>query len=263
MKKRFSLITSILALLQFTTRLPLGRNQDFDAFAISSWLYPLAGYITGGITAGILILLPLPGGTSAAIALILILILTGANHFDGLLDLGDGLMAHGDRSKRITALTDQTVGAGGVAAGASVMLLMYAALSSMSSLMVVVSVLYGEVFSRYAMAWMTVIAPPFHDGIHSYLHSQSKKWFLLLSTMLLVPLILIPEVQLLFPVILIMTIIVSCIMRIIAIKAFGGANGDVVGATGEITRSLVFLLIAMSATGSLCISPVFCALLQV
>jgi len=29
------------------------------------------------------------------------------HHFDGLLDLGDGLMAHGEREKRIKALTDR------------------------------------------------------------------------------------------------------------------------------------------------------------
>lgn len=248
------LLTSIIALLQFTTRLPLGRDRDFDAFASASWLYPLAGYVTGGITVVILIIFPFSREVSAAVALVMLLILSGANHFDGLLDMGDGLMAHGNREKRINALTDRNIGTGGVVAGISVILLSYAALSSMTCTLMVVSVLCGEVFSRYAMAWLTVIGRPFHDGIHSYLHSKAKKWYLVLSTLLLAPLLLVPGAWSLFPVILITTLFMVFIMRTIANRAFGGTNGDVVGATGEISRSVIFLVISMTVGGTSMIS---------
>ena len=42
---------AVKALLQFTTILPLGKPADFDCFAAHSWLYPIAGYITGLIAA--------------------------------------------------------------------------------------------------------------------------------------------------------------------------------------------------------------------
>ncbi|MDD1682010.1 MAG: adenosylcobinamide-GDP ribazoletransferase, partial [Methanoregula sp.] len=38
---------ALLALLQFTTVLPLGKPQEFDTFARHSWIYPLAGYVIG------------------------------------------------------------------------------------------------------------------------------------------------------------------------------------------------------------------------
>ena len=41
----------ILSLLQFTTILPLGKPQNFEAFARHSYLYPLAGYVIGFLVA--------------------------------------------------------------------------------------------------------------------------------------------------------------------------------------------------------------------
>ena len=101
---------SVRALLQFTTILPLGEPADFDAFAQRSWLYPFAGYVAGAVAA-------VPGLAAwyfgytnslvvAAFTLALVIFITGANHFDGLLDLGDGLMAHGSREKRVAARSD-------------------------------------------------------------------------------------------------------------------------------------------------------------
>ena len=42
---------SVIALLQFNTIIPLGKPADFDAFAKHSWIYPLAGYVTGFLAA--------------------------------------------------------------------------------------------------------------------------------------------------------------------------------------------------------------------
>ncbi|MEN6512539.1 adenosylcobinamide-GDP ribazoletransferase, partial [Methanoculleus sp.] len=107
---------SVLALLQFCTSLPLGRPVEFEYFARRSYLYPLAGYVIGGIAAGITYWIAPPPAVGAAVALAIVLVLSGCNHFDGLLDFGDGLMAHGSREKRIAAMTDRTTGAGAVAA---------------------------------------------------------------------------------------------------------------------------------------------------
>ena len=101
---------SVLALLQFTTILPLGKPADFDAFAKHSWIYPLAGYVTGFISAIPAILAALLGFDNslviAALTIAVSIFISGGNHFDGLLDFGDGLMAHGSSEKRIRAMTD-------------------------------------------------------------------------------------------------------------------------------------------------------------
>ena len=107
---------SILSLLQFTTIIPLGKQQDFDLFARHSWLFPLAGYVIAFLVA-IPVFFITDRTLAAAVAVAGVILLSGAHHFDGLLDFGDGLMAQGDREKRTRALTDRYVGAGGIAAG--------------------------------------------------------------------------------------------------------------------------------------------------
>ena len=109
---------SVLALLQFCTTLPLGRVVDFEHFARRSYLYPIAGYIIGGVAAIVTFWIASPS-VGAAVAIAAVLLLSGCNHFDGLLDLGDGLMAHGGRSKRITAMTDRATGAALLRRGSS------------------------------------------------------------------------------------------------------------------------------------------------
>ena len=71
---------------------------------------------------------------AAAAVLALVLILSGCNHLDGLLDFGDGLMAHGSREKRVSAMTDRQIGTGGVAAALIVILLAFSGLLSVPSL---------------------------------------------------------------------------------------------------------------------------------
>ena len=94
------------SLLQFTTILPLGKPQDLEPFARHSYLYPVAGYVIGALVA-LPVFFIVDHTIAAAVAIALIMLISGAHHFDGLLDFGDGLMAHGDREKRNRALTDR------------------------------------------------------------------------------------------------------------------------------------------------------------
>ncbi len=123
----------ICSLLQFTTILPIGKSQDLGEFGRNSYLYPLAGYVIGGLVA-LPVFFIADKTIAAAVSIALILLITGAHHFDGLIDFGDGLMAHGDREKRVRALTDRYVGAGGIGAGIVVTLLLFAGLSGSSSI---------------------------------------------------------------------------------------------------------------------------------
>jgi adenosylcobinamide-GDP ribazoletransferase len=235
-------VKSVLALLQFCTILPLGRPAGFEEFARRSYLYPLAGYVTGGIAAGIAYWIASPA-LGAAIALAAVLILSGCNHFDGLLDLGDGLMAHGSSKKRIEAMTDRNTGAGAVAAGIIVTLLAFAGLQSADSLPV--AILTAEVCAKAAMSYLTTLGAPFREGIHSYLHGFAKPWFLIPATVLTLPLLLLPAPWTHAALALGLTAVIAVLALLCAHHLFGGVNGDVVGATHEITRAAVLVLLAL------------------
>lgn len=233
---------SLISLLQFTTTLPLGKPQGLENFARHSYLYPLAGYIIGGLVA-LPVFFIADHTIAAAVAIAVIFIITGAHHFDGLLDLGDGLMAHGDREKRIRALTDRQIGAGGVAAGIAITLLLFAGLQASAS--IIIAVVIGEVCAKFSMAVLTAYGTPFREGMHSYLHQFSQPYFPIIAAILCVPLLFLPVSPLKLTGAAIVMVLCPAILYLISRRLFGGINGDVVGASNEITRACVILTIAL------------------
>ena len=232
----------LLSLLQFTTILPLGKSQDLEPFARHSYLYPVAGYVIGALVA-LPVFFIADQTIAAAVAIALIMLISGAHHFDGLLDFGDGLMAHGDREKRIRALTDRYIGAGGVAAGIVITLLLFAGFQASTSL--VYAIIIGEVCAKFSMSLLTVYGTPFRQGIHSYLHQFSQPHFPLIAAILCIPILLIPIAP--FKLIGAITAALVCptILLFVSNRLFDGVNGDVVGATNEITRACAVIALAI------------------
>jgi adenosylcobinamide-GDP ribazoletransferase len=235
-------MSAILSLLQFTTILPLGKPQDFKEFARHSWLYPLAGYVIGCLAA-VPVLFISDDTIAAAVAVALVLLISGAHHFDGLLDFGDGLMAHGDREKRVRALTDRQVGAGGVAAGIVTTLLLFAGLQAVSS--IAAAVIIGEVCAKFSMAFLTAYGEPFREGIHSYLHQDARPYFPVLAGLLCRPLFLLPLAPVKIAGALVVMVLCPAVLLLLARRLFGGVNGDVAGASNEITRALCIIAVAL------------------
>jgi adenosylcobinamide-GDP ribazoletransferase len=108
---------------------PLGRATTPGATTFS-W-FPVAGallglllglwwWLAGELTTPLL---------AAALVVVADLGLTGALHFDGLVDSADGLLPHLPRERRLAVLAEPATGAFGVAAGAGALLLRTAALA--------------------------------------------------------------------------------------------------------------------------------------
>ncbi|MEN6395749.1 MAG: adenosylcobinamide-GDP ribazoletransferase [Methanoregula sp.] len=233
---------TLRSLLQFTTILPLGKAQDLEHFARHSYLYPVAGYLIGALVA-LPVFFIANATIAAAVAVALLILVTGAHHFDGLMDFGDGLMAHGDREKRVRALTDRNVGAGAVALAIITTLLLFAGLQESASL--ISAIIIGEVCGKFSMAFLTAYGTPFHKGMQSYLHGYSQPFFPAISFLLCMPLLLLPVAPIkIFGAFLLM-IICPALLLALSRRLFGGVNGDVVGASNEITRALVVVGIAL------------------
>lgn len=242
------LLKPLRALLQFTTILPLGATADFSLFAQRSYLYPLAGYVTGGI-AGLCSFWIADPLIAAAVAVTALLVITGANHFDGLMDLGDGLMAHGSREKRVRALTDRQVGTGGFAAGTAVFLITFAALAGIRDLLP--ALIVAEVAGKFSMAVLTAYGEPFREGLHSVLHGQAKSWFPLVAALLCTPLILTPVAPAHLIAAALLAVLVPAVLLVISRHLFGGVNGDVVGASSELTRCLALCAMVLVPASTL------------
>ncbi|WOF17322.1 adenosylcobinamide-GDP ribazoletransferase [Methanoplanus sp. FWC-SCC4] len=235
-------LTSVRAMFQFCTILPLGQPADYDEYARRFYLMPLTGYLVGGLAALASVLFA-DLQLSAAVALAVVMVIYGFNHFDGLLDLGDGLMAHGSREKRIKALTDQQIGAGGVATGILVLLLTYSGLLSVAS--IPFAILAAEVMAKFSQVVFVVNGKPFREGMHSYTHSFTKWWFTPVAFMLCLPLLLLPLNAFEFGGIFIGMAIPVILLYVLSNRLFGGVNGDVAGASNEIVRMFVIIALAI------------------
>lgn len=238
------MIRSVLALLQFCTVLPLGRPVDFDHFARRSYLYPLSGYVVGGLAGLLVIAVPDPA-IGAAVGIGAILFLTGAHHLDGLLDLGDGLMAHGGRETRVRALLDRQVGAGALALGMTTLLLAFAGLQS--AVVPFAALIAAEVFGRFTMAVLTVVGRPFREGMHGYLHERARGWFVFPAFLLCLPLLLLPLGTVPLLTSAATSVLIALLVLGLGYRLFDGINGDLVGASHELTRAAVLCVLTLVA----------------
>jgi adenosylcobinamide-GDP ribazoletransferase len=152
-------------------------------------------------------------------------------------------MAHGDREKRIRALSDRQVGAGGVGLGIAVTLLLFSGLQASASILS--AIIIGEVCAKFSMAFLTAAGTPFRDGIHGYLHSFSRPYFPVIAFLVCLPLVLLPVSQVKLAAAAILMVACPVVLLLISKRLFGGVNGDVVGASNEITRAIVILCMAL------------------
>ena len=240
------------ALLAFFTVYPVSGPSLKDA-ARASHLLPLAGLFTAA--PGVLLLLlayVLPPSVAAVLALGGVLLAAGFHHADGVLDAGDALMVRGDASRRRAVLKDARVGIGGLGA----LFLIYAptaaalaALAEVSPIRAAVFLVAGEISARSAMLLMMALGLPAETSSSSVPfveHLAGPRRSLALALALLAPL------PFLLPAGVTGVLTIPCVLLTVFLglhvsgRAFGGISGDSIGATGELARAV--LLIVLSTT---------------
>ncbi|MBQ3718320.1 MAG: adenosylcobinamide-GDP ribazoletransferase [Methanomicrobium sp.] len=246
---KISFFTSIIAVFQFFTILPLGSCRDYEAFPRRLYLSPLAGWLVGAAGGAVFLLFMHLNMRifAAAAAAATIMVLYGFNHFDGVLDLGDGLMAHTSREKRIKALTDQNIGAGGTACGMFLILLTVAAVISIPAESVFFALIIAEVAAKYVQVLFLVFGRPLREGMFSYLHSFAKRRFAVYALIICLPLLLLPIAPSAYLGAAIGALAVFFVLKGLSYRLFGGVNGDITGAANELTRLVVLTIIAAIA----------------
>nr|WP_265108405.1 adenosylcobinamide-GDP ribazoletransferase [Halosolutus halophilus] len=102
----------------FLTRLPAPhREGDWEAFRTTPAAFPIVGFVTGAIAALPLVAAEALSAPSVALGYLLaVYAVTGVHHVDGVADLGDALVVHGDVDRRREVLKDTTTGVGALLA---------------------------------------------------------------------------------------------------------------------------------------------------
>ncbi|MFB6210293.1 MAG: adenosylcobinamide-GDP ribazoletransferase [Halobacteriales archaeon] len=162
------MIAALRGGLGFLTRLPVSSSDgDWDAFRTTPAAMPIVGYVIG-VGLSVIFLFELSAPAAAALFLAVLYLLTGINHIDGLADLGDSAVVHGDADRRRTVMHDTAVGVGGVLAVGLVLATLALgglALADLPTVVAVGIVIAAEVGAKAAMALCACRYTAAHEGL--------------------------------------------------------------------------------------------------
>jgi adenosylcobinamide-GDP ribazoletransferase len=246
------MIKELKNLFSFLTIIPIRMDEDmFSDCAKIMYLFPFIGACIGLIAGvfGWTFFQFLPGSVAGVLVLGILLIITGLHHTDGLLDFGDGIMAHGTPDRKIEIMHDQLTGAGGLSLGIMTFLITALAFSELNSNLVIQSVIVVEISAKLSMVIGASAGKSVHKGMNTdFLDSMhGKKGNLRLTAALIISLgISIPLLGLIGIATVLAAILSSLFIVSLSHKHFKGVTGDVLGATNELSRmTSIIVLLAM------------------
>jgi adenosylcobinamide-GDP ribazoletransferase len=232
-------------------------NDLLTDCAHNMWVFPLIGALLGLLAGGfgILFFRFLPGLVAGALVFALLLWMTGLHHTDGLLDFGDGIMAHGTSEHKIDVMHDQLTGAGGLSLGILTMIIATLAIGSLgipigrwNVPLVFPAIIVVEMCAKLSMVVAARAGKSVHQGMNSpfleAMHGQGGNWRLFGA------LIISFSIGLLFLrlagiFVVLGAIITGLVMVAVSHKHFKGVTGDVFGATNDLSR-LVCLVVLLA-----------------
>ena len=152
------------AALIFFTRLPFWRiyQPPKEAYQCVVEFWPLAGWLTAGVMAGVLYGTSLVFNYEIAILLAIVsrLLLTGALHEDGLADFFDGFGGGGrDRQRILDIMKDSHIGTYGVLSLIVYFALLFFALHSQSPVGATLTILAVDPYAKMLSAQVIQIMP--------------------------------------------------------------------------------------------------------
>lgn len=154
---------NLLAALIFFTRLPFWRLRKVPAQCFKHVVpyWPFAGWLTGGIMAGILWLTAqvLPFPVAVLLALISRLLATGALHEDGLADFFDGFGGGTSRERILAIMKDSHIGSYGVIGLILYFLLSWTLLASLPLPLACIILLTGDAWSKFTSSQLINCLP--------------------------------------------------------------------------------------------------------
>jgi adenosylcobinamide-GDP ribazoletransferase len=186
---------------------------------------------------------------SATMTLAFLLILTGLQHFDGLVDLGNA-MGLGNVEKRRAAAHAWTVTYKGAFLAIFVEFLAVLGLFFLNvDFFAFKVIITSELAAKLAMVTIAWIGKPTHKGLGSrFLENARKKRNLaayLLAVLIVCPLLGFTSFEIILSVgIILVSFLLAIFMERVAKSVFGGVSGDMIGATNEVVRAATLVFVA-------------------
>lgn len=251
-------------LLSFLTVIPLAKSESFlETSAKYMFLFPLVGGVMGllismynyasklflaFVLSSLDALRVLPESTmvrifSAGATLAFILVLTGLQHFDGLVDVGNAI-GLSKMEERIKIAHAWIVTFRGALLAVFIELLTFLGIFLLADMIFAVKALIcSEVFAKLAMVTVAWFGKPGDSGLGSIFAKFNSKNRVNVTAYVISIIITMPLLGLTILPLTAMIFLLGLLMERVSEKLFGRVSGDVIGATNEVARAVSLLLI--------------------
>ena len=250
-------------MLSFFTIIPLGNTEDFVVTTAEHiWLFPLIGgfigllggayfLVSGFLLSHILqfvnLLVQVPvsfllSSIPAMMTVAFLLVLTGLQHFDGLVDLGNAV-GSGNLEERQAVAHSWVVSYKGAVLAIAVEFLAFFGLALLNVETGFLALIAAEVASKLAVVTIAVVGKPTHKGLGSIFLDSAKRRRNVIAY-LIASIIVIPLLGLTGAGIILVSVALGVLMGEVGKSVFGGVSGDMMGATNEVVRATVLVLVA-------------------
>ena len=245
-------MNSFLIGLQFLTRIHLVRQTVWTAedFGRSTRFFPLVGLVLGicyALAAWLLLYALGMRSLTAALLLILPLLLTGGLHADGFMDTADGVFSGRDRARKLEIMKDSRVGAFGVVSFVMLMFVQYALLSDLAPMLFVPALFVMPIIGRLAMV-LAVACFPYarEDGMGKTFADMADRSTAVIAALTTAVLVL-PWGMLATAALVLGTLFALLFCRTMT-NILGGVTGDVYGAATVLTETLVLAVFSLASS---------------
>lgn len=233
-----------LGALQFLTRVPIRLRSAPDLARCVPW-FPVVGAVigaaVGGAAAGLDHLVP--ASVAAAVAVMFGVMITGAFHEDGLADTADAMGGWSPQRRR-EILKDSRHGSYGVAAMVGTIVVRVVCVASLGPSAAFAGLVAAHTLGRGAAVGVMAVAPPVPvDGLgadYSRSLGPARAVAGVAASLGLAAIAVGWWVAPLVGAVALGALIVSAV----AVRAFGGVSGDVLGAVEQVGECVVLIVVS-------------------
>jgi adenosylcobinamide-GDP ribazoletransferase len=258
--KRGPYLGALKAAFSMFTIVPIDvEGEDVMHLSKRFWMVVFVGAFLGLVAGLVMYLLTDPIGpfTGFVSAVIVVFSFNRFLHLDGLSDFGDGMLAMGDKERKIVIMKDSHVGAGGLGYAIIFTLLSVAALTSLPfyvQYLLFLAPFVAEVCCKCTMVSCAALGES-REGLGGIFVKNTNGQSAMIAALLALVLSLgvmalfkpedldYLEVIVIAITAVLASIIVGAWMAKVAMKNFGCVNGDVLGAANEVARPIILLAI--------------------
>ena len=236
---------SFIAAIQFITILPSGKPAPFEPDKMVPF-FPIVGLLLGGLVAvfdfvAVQVWIP---PVVAVLDVVLLIVMTGAFHLEGLGDAADGLLGQHSREKALAIMKDSRIGTMGLVAIVSVLAIKWGGIASLESNRILLLILvpaYARGGMIFGIRFLEYGRPDGGTGLDFFKKKlgNTSFWGMILPVML--------SVLLGWKAVWLNAGFVILIVSLLYYyrKRIGCITGDMLGAMAEVMEAGLFLLVSI------------------